>query len=175
MRFTLIILLIAINFSCKNSSQANKSENNPNSYRDESWALLPFIKADEVNPILIPDSKKKYEGEGGCEDPRIVEDQNGSYYLTYTGYNGDKARLMIASSKDLYHWTKYGHAFANAYQGKYINEWSKSGSIVCKYENGKAIAIKINGKYWMYWGDTDIFLASSDDLIQWTPVENNES
>ena len=26
----------------------------------------------------------------------------------------------------------------------------------------------------MYWGDTDIFLASSDDLINWSPVENNE-
>jgi predicted GH43/DUF377 family glycosyl hydrolase len=26
----------------------------------------------------------------------------------------------------------------------------------------------------MYWGDTDIFLASSDDLIHWTPVENSE-
>ena len=55
-----------------------------------------------------------------------------------------------------------------------VNEWSKSGSIVCKYENGKAIAVKINGKYWMYWGDTDIFLAASDDLIHWIPVEDND-
>ncbi|MGZ5222479.1 MAG: glycoside hydrolase family 130 protein, partial [Chitinophagaceae bacterium] len=56
----------------------------------------------------------------------------------------------------------------------YINTWSKSGSIICKYEKGKAIASKINGKYWMYWGDTDIFLASSVDLINWTPVETAE-
>jgi predicted GH43/DUF377 family glycosyl hydrolase len=55
-----------------------------------------------------------------------------------------------------------------------VNEWSKSGSIVCKYEEGKTIAAKINGKYWMYWGDTNIFLASSDDLIHWTPVESND-
>jgi predicted GH43/DUF377 family glycosyl hydrolase len=47
------------------------------------------------------------------------------------------------------------------------NIWSKSGSIVCKYENGKAVATKINGKYWMYWGDTNIFLALSGDLIHW--------
>ena len=127
-------------------------------------------------PILYPDndSSKKYEWEGGCEDPRIVEDENGKYYLTYTAYDGDKARLLIASSPDLYHWTKHGHAFNKAYKGKYVNEWSKSGSIVCKYENEKIIATKINGKYWMYWGDTDIFLASSDDLINWSPVENNE-
>jgi len=125
-------------------------------------------------PVLYPDNdaEKKYEWEGGCEDPRIVEDENGVYYLTYTAYDDDKARLMIATSTDLYHWTKRGLAFANA-NGKYINEWSKSGSIICKYENAKAIAVKINGKYWMYWGDTDIFLAFSDDLVHWTPVEDN--
>jgi predicted GH43/DUF377 family glycosyl hydrolase len=133
-------------------------------------------------PVLYPDndSTKKYEWEGGCEDPRVVEDEKGIYYLTYTAYDGDKARLLVASSTDLYHWTKHGHAFANAYNGKYVNEWSKSGSIICKYENarlndkvgqGKAIAVKINGKYWMYWGDTNIFLATSDDLIHWTPIE----
>jgi predicted GH43/DUF377 family glycosyl hydrolase len=61
--------------------------------------------------------------------------------------------------------------FATAPKNKYVNEWSKSGSIVCNYENGKAVATRINGKYWMYWGDTNIFLASSDDLIHWTPVE----
>jgi beta-1,2-mannosidase len=128
-------------------------------------------------PVLYPgnDSEKKYEWEGGCEDPRITEDENGLYYLTYTAYDGDKARLMIASSADLRHWTKHGLAFANAYNGKYVNEWSKSGSIVSTYKNGTPVAAKINGKYWMYWGDTDIFLAFSDDLIHWIPVENNSN
>lgn len=248
MRFGAVALILTF-ISCKNSLQDKKPQD-----RSENWALLAFVKSDEVNPILTPDSTteffcpvrreklkweekdvfnpaavvrndtvfllyraedkigkfagtsriglawstdglhftrhpspvlypdndslKKYEWEGGCEDPRIVEDDKGIYYLTYTGYDGDKARLMVATSPDLYHWTKQGHAFAT--QGKYVNEWSKSGSIVCKYENarpndtvghGKAIAVKINGKYWMYWGDTNIFLASSDDLIHWTPVE----
>src|SRR6266511_2426402 len=155
--FIVIILLIVASFSCKNSSTKNTIES-----KDEDWALLPFAKADAVNPILIPDSTTeffcpvrkeklkweekdvfnpaaivrhdtvfllyraedkigkfagtsriglawsvdglhfkrfpvpvlypdndsaaKYEWEGGCEDPRIVEDQNGTYYLTYTGY-----------------------------------------------------------------------------------------
>ena len=123
-------------------------------------------------PVLYPDNdlSKIYEWEGGCEDPRVVEDENGTYYMTYTAYDGDKARLLVASSKDLYHWTKHGHVFKN--DTTEVNQWSKSGSIVCKYENGKAIAIKINGKYYMYWGDTDIFLAVSDDLIDWTNIEN---
>jgi predicted GH43/DUF377 family glycosyl hydrolase len=128
-------------------------------------------------PVLYPgnDSLKKYEWEGGCEDPRIVEDDHGQYFLTYTAYDGDKARLLVASSKDLYHWTKHGLVFSKAYDRKYVDHWSKSGSIVSKYENGKTIAVKINGLYWMYWGDTDIFLASSPDLIDWTPIETTEN
>ncbi len=135
---------------------------------------LHFIK--HPVPVLFPDndSLKKYEWEGGCEDPRLVEDDNGRYFLTYTAYDGDKARLLVASSGDLYHWTKHGLAFSKAFDGKYINHWGKSGSIVSKYENGKIIAVKINGLYWMYWGDTDIFLASSEDLINWTPIETSE-
>ena len=30
---------------------------------------------------------------------------------------------------------------------------------------------RIDGRYWMYWGDTDIFVATSDDLLEWTPLE----
>jgi predicted GH43/DUF377 family glycosyl hydrolase len=90
--------------------------------------------------------------------------------MTYTAYDGDKARLMIASSKDLRHWTKHGHAFSLAYGGKYMDKWSKSGSIVSRYEKGKIIATKIKGKYWMYWGDVNIWAATSDDLVHWTPV-----
>ena len=124
-------------------------------------------------PVFYPDNdaQKKYEWEGGCEDPRVVEDSAGVYYMMYTAYDGDKARLLVASSKDLLHWTKYGPAFLKAYQGKYLNQWSKSGSVVSVYKNGKITAVKINGKYWMYWGDVNIGTAISDDLINWQPVE----
>lgn len=127
------------------------------------------------SPVLYPDNdaEKKYEWEGGCEDPRVVEDDKGTYYMTYTAYDGDKARLLIATSKDLLHWVKKGHAFAKAHHGKYLNSWSKSGSIVSRYENGKIIAVRINGKYWMYWGDQFIWAAVSDDLVNWAPVEMN--
>lgn len=124
-------------------------------------------------PVFYPaeDAQKKYEWEGGCEDPRVVQDSAGVYYMTYTAYDGDKARLLLASSKDLLHWTKYGPAFTDAYGGKYLNQWSKSGSIVAVYKDGKITAVKLNGKYWMYWGDVNINAAISDDLIHWTPVE----
>jgi len=130
-------------------------------------------------PVLYPDNdpQKIFEWEGGCEDPRVVEDDNGIYYMTYTAYDGNLARMLIASSKDLIKWTKHGSVFSKAYEGKYVNKWSKSGSIVSRYEdNGRIIAEKINGKYWMYWGDVNIWAATSDDLISWTPVlyENGE-
>lgn len=137
----------------------------------ESTDGLRFTR--HPQPVLFPanDEQKKYEWEGGCEDPRLVEDETGTYYLTYTAYDGDKARLMIASSKDLKQWTKHGHAFAKAYNGKYVDKWSKSGSIVSTYHNdGRIVATKVNGAYWMYWGDVNIWAAVSNDLINWTPV-----
>jgi len=124
-------------------------------------------------PVLYPDNdaQKKYEWEGGCEDPRVVEDSAGTYYMTYTGYDGVMARLLVASSKDLQHWTKHGAAFMNAYNNHYVDKWSKSGSIVSTYKDGKIIATRIHGLYWMYWGDVNIWAATSNDLIHWTPVE----
>ena len=124
-------------------------------------------------PVLYPDNdaQKKYEWEGGCEDPRVVQDSAGVYYMMYTGYDGDKARLLVASSKDLFHWTKYGPAFLKAFNGKYVNKWSKSGSVVSVYKDGRVTAVKINGQYWMYWGDVNINAATSTDLVNWTPVE----
>ena len=155
-----------------------RAEDNVGKYAGTSrigiaWSTDGFHFTKHRTPVLYPDndSLKKYEWEGGCEDPRIVEDEQGKYYLTYTAYDGDKARLLMAVSDDLYHWQKKGLAFAEAYNGKYANEWSKSGAIVCSYENGTPVATRINGKYWMYWGDTNVFLAYSDDLINWVPVE----
>ncbi|MBC6988718.1 glycoside hydrolase family 130 protein [Hymenobacter sp. BT491] len=127
-----------------------------------------------TEPVLYPDNdaQKQYEWPGGTEDPRVVESDDHTYYMTYTAYDGDKARLHVASSRDLLHWTKYGNVFAQAAGGKYVSKWSKSGSIVSRYEDdGRIVAAKINGKYWMYWGDAQIWLATSDDLIHWTPIE----
>ncbi len=126
-----------------------------------------------AEPVLFPgnDPYRKYEWQGGCEDPRIVEDESGTYYMTYTAFDGKTARLLIASSRDLLHWTKHGPIFAAAMNGKYKDQWSKSGSIVSRYEKGRIIAAKINGKYWMYWGDQYIWAAISDDLVNWMPVE----
>lgn len=126
-------------------------------------------------PVLYPDNDfmKKYEWEGGCEDPRVVETPQGTYLMTYTTYDGKTARLCVATSTDLQTWQKHGLAFEKAHTGKYKNTWSKSGAIICRRAGSKMVATKINGKYWMYWGDTDIFIATSDDFLNWTPLEEN--
>ncbi|HVW94545.1 MAG TPA: glycoside hydrolase family 130 protein [Mucilaginibacter sp.] len=137
----------------------------------ESSDAVHFIRREQ--PVFYPDNDayKAQEWPGGCEDPRIVADDKGVYYMTYTAYDGHTARLMVATSSDLLHWKKYGSVFRKAMNGKYAAKWSKSGSIVSVYREGEPVATKINGKYWMYWGDTQIWTATSDDLINWTPVE----
>jgi predicted GH43/DUF377 family glycosyl hydrolase len=57
--------------------------------------------------------------------------------------------------------------------GRHKDTWSKSGAIVARLEGTRVIAEKINGLYWMYFGDTDLFMATSEDLAHWKPLEEN--
>jgi len=120
------------------------------------------------SPVLFPDfdTQTAQEWPGGCEDPRIVEREDGTYVMTYTQWNHQIAVLGVATSKDLLNWQKHGYVFDKTYDRIY----SKSGSIICRCEGDKLIATKIQGKYWMYWGEGSIHLATSDDLISWKPV-----
>jgi predicted GH43/DUF377 family glycosyl hydrolase len=124
-------------------------------------------------PVLFPDiddDEFLYEFPGGCEDPRIVETEKGTYVMTYTQWNRQVAVLGVATSEDLVHWKKHGYAFA----GKAGKRWSKAGSIVCRCEGDRLIATKVQGKYWMYWGEGSIYAAVSDDLISWKPLRDED-
>lgn len=125
-------------------------------------------------PVFFPDndSLNVFEWMGGTEDPRIVEAPDGTYIMTYTAYDGKRARLCLASSTDLTKWEKHGPVLKSE---KYRNVWSKSGAIVVREEQNRIIASKLNGKYYMYFGDTDLFMATSGDLINWQPIEDKES
>ncbi|MEQ8241677.1 MAG: glycoside hydrolase family 130 protein [Cyclobacteriaceae bacterium] len=134
-----------------------------------AWSLDGLTFNKQPAPVFYPnnDEVKYLEWEGGAEDPRIVEDKSGICYMTYTAYDGDKARLLIATSIDLKSWQKYGSVFT---QEEDINAWTKSGAIVSKLQGSKMVATKVNGTYWMYFGDTHLFVATSLDLIHWDPV-----
>jgi predicted GH43/DUF377 family glycosyl hydrolase len=125
-------------------------------------------------PVLYPadDDQKQREWEGGCEDPRVTESPDGTYVLTYTQWNRQITDIAIATSKDLVAWTKRGPAFSHASGGKYMRLFHKSAGIVSRISDGRLIAAKVNGKYWMYWGEVEIHLATSNNLIDWLPVED---
>ncbi|SDT30597.1 glycoside hydrolase family 130 protein [Microlunatus soli] len=121
----------------------------------------------EDQPILSPEHD--YESHG-CEDPRISK-IDGTFYLTYTGYDGTTAQLCLATSTDLHSWTKHGPILPEGFDtfapvsGNTGRTWSKAGVI---HPN------KIDGRYFMYFGEGAIFYATSEDLIHWTPCPNDQ-
>jgi predicted GH43/DUF377 family glycosyl hydrolase len=128
----------------------------------------------ESQPVFYPakDSEQAREWPGGTEDPRIVETPEGGYVLTYTQWNRETYRVGIATSRDLHTWVKHGPAFG---MGKYGPLKYKSAGIVTEcVTKARCVAVKIHGRYWMYWGEGEIHLATSDDLVHWTPVEGGD-
>ena len=125
-------------------------------------------------PVFFPteDSQKSREWPGGVEDPRIVESEDGTYILTYTQWNRQTFSVGIAISRDLMHWAEQGPAFDRTANGKFQSLRYKSAGIVTRLDpaKGRLIAAKIDDRYWMYWGEGAIRLATSSDLIHWNPV-----
>ena len=160
-----------------------RAEDNPKAYLGGrtsriglAWSTdgMNFNKYDK--PVVYPDSTSlQWDYPGGCEDPRVVKAPDGNYIMTYTSWNQDVARLSVASSRDLKNWTKHGPALLNAFEGKFVNTWSKSGSIVTERKGDELIATKVNGKYWMYFGERGVNLAYSEDLINWTPLTDGDN
>jgi len=129
-------------------------------------------------PVLFPDDDNQKENEwpGGCEDPRVAVTEDGLYVIFYTQWNQDKARVGVATSRDLITWKKHGPAFKKAYNGKFNEIWSKSASILTKLKDDKLVITKVRGKYWLYFGEANVNVATSTDLTNWTPVvDKNEN
>ena len=137
----------------------------------ESEDGIHFTRLPE--PVFYPaeDSQKAREWPGGVEDPRIVEAPDGTYVLTYTQWNRKTYTIGVATSPDLVHWTKHGSALGET--GPYANLMYKSGGIVTRLDHGRLIAARMHGQFWMYWGEIQVRLATSPDLIHWTPVEES--
>lgn len=125
-------------------------------------------------PILYPE---KDDEKRGVEDPRVTK-VGETYFMAYAAYDGDDVRLNIAISRDLKKWVKRGRAFSDfrflerggsrlhALSGRVVDknkraegkELSKSGAIFSE---------KINGKFWMLFGEHNVWLANSDDGLHW--------
>jgi predicted GH43/DUF377 family glycosyl hydrolase len=123
----------------------------------------------DPEPVYYPadDDQKSFESKGS-EDPRLAQAPDGSYRLTYSEYGDKGFRIGIASSTDLKHWIKLGSAFAGT---KWENARAKSAAVVHEVKDGKLVAAKINGTFLMYFGESAVHLATSDDLTHWKPLE----
>ena len=128
-------------------------------------------------PVLYPDNEfEDLEHVGGCEDLRVAMTPEGLYVAFYTAWNRKVARLSVATSRDLINWEKHGLAFGKAYDGRFKDMFCKSASILTTIKKDKIVIEKIDGKYFMYWGEHAIYAATSEDLVNWEPVldENNQ-
>ena len=123
-------------------------------------------------PVFYPDvdSQTVLEWPGGVEDPRIVQTDEGLYVMFYTQWNRRQARLAVATSRDLLTWHKHGPAFAKAHGGRFRDAFSKSASPVTRVDGGRQTVARIDGRYWMYWGEKFVNVAVSDNLTDWTPL-----
>lgn len=118
-------------------------------------------------PLLS--ATEEWELGGGTEDPRLVR-VNGTFYLTYTAYDLNVARLCLATSTDLVKWKKYPPLFPHYHDVHYSDygmpytrfNYSKSGAIVTEPT--------ADGLYHMYFGDSFIYHATSRDLLNWTAL-----
>lgn len=121
-------------------------------------------------PVLYPDADdfRQYEWEGGCEDLHVVEGEDGRYAMHYTTWSGQGDTLSVATSPDLVHWTKHGPAFRR-FAPDHV--WgSRSGVVVTRIRQGRPVAARIRGRYWMYCTHP-CALAHSENLIDWTPTD----
>src|SRR5207253_3204544 len=123
------------------------------------WAFGPFHKPRAMNPVIAP-----------SPSATLRSPMNDS--LVRWEEHATLNPAAVVTSRDLTNWTKHGPAFAAASGGKYRDVASKSGAIVARVEGDRVIATRVNGKYWMYFNVPEIMIATSEDLMQWTPVED---
>ncbi len=127
-------------------------------------------------PVLYPgnDSQKEFEWPGGCEAPRVAVTKSGTYVMFYTQWNRKVPRLGVATSKHFISWVKHGPIFKKYYNGKFADSPNKSASILTKLDGDKQVIARINGKYWMYWGEQHVYAATSANLVDWKPLVDSK-
>jgi predicted GH43/DUF377 family glycosyl hydrolase len=125
------------------------------------------------HPLLEPETDRE---KNGVEDPRITK-IDGAYYLTYNAYDGDTARLSLAVSRNLENWERRGEMVPSWEAGRaqsFVVSWDKA-QVGSTHKNqwiksGAVFPEKIRGKYWVLFGDRNLWLASSADGVKWEPV-----
>ncbi len=177
---------VAILFRAKANSEAGRGPDRASRLSLATSKDGLFFTVDGA-PILSPenDPHPAHHTPYNLLGPRIVVGPHGGYVMTYTESvanrraNGKRQdTIRIATSRNLRHWTQWGPAFAAALhsahgKGAQINDGS--AAILTELRHGRLQAAKLHGRYWMYWGEKAIHLATSPDLLHWTPVLDRQS
>lgn len=129
-----------------------------------AWSRDGYAFEREPEPVLSPsEDYDRY----GVEDPRVSE-VDGTYYLTYSGWDRQRPCLCLATSSDLHSWTKHGPVLADVdtfHPHPRIDggtgPWSKAGGI---------LPTKVGDHYLMYFGEGSVWAATSSDLLHWSAV-----
>ena len=118
----------------------------------------------EAEPVLEP--TEPYESRG-CEDPRVTA-VDGTYYLTYTGFDGATALLCLATSTDLRSWTKHGPLFPDLDTWQTL-PWARARRGTRPHNKaGGILPVRVGGLWHMYVGEGAIYHATSPDLLTWS-------
>ena len=106
-------------------------------------------------PLLFP--QFDYESHG-VEDPRIVQIQ-GTYYLTYTAYDGVNALGALATSSDLSHWEKQGIITPQIVYSDFLRLAETKHPLNEKYAryNSTHNILEKNGKKMLLWDKNIVF------------------
>lgn len=89
-----------------------------------------LVKSRKNTPILIPEFNYEIQG---LEDPRIVHIE-GTYYLSYTAYDGVNALGALAISIDLINWKKIGIVVPQITYEEFKHFTESEGAIHDKYK-----------------------------------------
>ena len=106
-------------------------------------------------PIIFP--QLPYESQG-VEDARIVKIE-GTYYLSYTGYDGVNALGCLATSKDMITWEKHGVIVPQLTHEEFMRLAKTKGLLNEKYSryNHNGGSPEIHGKKVFIWDKNVIF------------------
>ena len=111
-------------------------------------------------PIIFPSFSDPHIW--GMDSPKIVEDRNGIFWMTYNTYNQEgHSNLAIAKSRDLQHWSPQVASFGSA---------RSHGIILADHLDGRKVTTYMDGYYYLFAGKRIIQLYRSNNLLQWTPV-----
>lgn len=125
------------------------------------WALGGFVRPDGVNPVITPNPNSKFDcpmqkapvgwEESDTFNPAAVV-KDGKIYVLYRAEDNSAQGIGMRTSR--------------------IGLAESTDGVTMKR---RSTPVMYPAEYLMYWGESMVAAATSDDLINWTPVLNEQN